>query len=248
VRTIKRTLLMLIVSVCVACGTGDSADELGRDGSATAPADGASGAPQRDATSEPTPSSLVPAVWPEVVVAGESTEVSVSVAPRGEVDGPVIYEIAGVSGELEDEGGVYAASLELVLTQDAELVVSATVGGSEVSGAVMVAVAEGGLPVLPAPAPVEPVTVVAPDGGQVLADRVLFRTVAGVSESELVAAAETVGGSVIGRLSASVWQVQIPVVGSYGELAAVLDGLEGQAGLEDAGTIGVDEADQGING
>jgi hypothetical protein len=46
----------------------------------------------------------------------------------------------------------------------------------------------------------------------------------------------------------SVWQVQILVAGSRGELASVLDRLDGQAGLQDAGTIGVDEADPAIIG
>jgi hypothetical protein len=125
-------LLVGVGLLGVACGSnGVSAPP--DPGVASPPADD-----QESGAASPADGEFVPSVWPEVVVAGQPTEVFVSVAPRDEVEGPVVYEVAGESGELEYEGGVHVASVDLTLTEDAELVVSAMVGGSVASGSATV--------------------------------------------------------------------------------------------------------------
>jgi subtilisin family serine protease len=186
---------------------------------------------------------LRPAVWPEVVTAGVPTEVLLSVAPRGEVTGPVGYQAGGLSGELTDEGGVHTTALQLDATEDVEVVVSATVDGVPASGTVTVTVASDALPSQPAAAPADPITLDEPDGGQVLADRVVFRTDADVDDAQVLAAATAIGGTVVGRLSRTTWQVAIDPVTTWTELAALLDGLENQPGLVDVSPIGVGRLD-----
>jgi hypothetical protein len=154
--------------------TTDRGDDLDRDDADGDPT--GAGTEEEDAVAAPT---LVPTVWPDVVVAGVPSEVLISVAPRGEVSGPVTFVAGPIEGELRDEGGVHAGEFELIADDDVEVTVSATVDGRSASGRAVIAVAAGDLPTEPAPAPQDPRTVTAADGAEVLGDRVVVRSPTG---------------------------------------------------------------------
>jgi hypothetical protein len=229
---IQRSAAVLLLTVIglAACGDGGASGSSAAEPTSGQAAD--DGAPL-----------LVPAVWPEVIPAGTPTEVFLSVAPRGTVEGPVTYTVGTWSGTLEDDGGVYTAELEVTAVADLEVRVSATVDGGLATGAATVVVSDSDLPSGPAGAPVEPQTITAPDGGAVLADRVVFRMSPEAADDDVRSAAEAVGGTVIGRLSGTRWQIEIAPVGSWEELGERLGALEGQPGLDDVHPVGVGDLD-----
>jgi hypothetical protein len=176
---------------------------------------------------------LVPSVWPGVIAAGEPTEVLVSVTPRGAVDGTVSFVASDssatlASGTMDEEAGTYTAAFDIAASDDVVIEVTANVDGSAVTGMVTIVVADDGLPVGIAPFSSDGGLLDSPDGGQVLADQVIVRTAPDAQSAELVAAAESVGGTVVGRLSDGVsWQVQIePPAGSWSALSELLDRLQ----------------------
>lgn len=191
---------------------------------------------------EEEPAALVPTVWPDVVPAGVPTEVVVSVAPRGEVDGPVTYEAGDLAGMLTpDGGGVHSAELVIETDADVEVAVAATVDGAPATGSTTIAAADTSLPTTPAPAPVDPDVHAAPDGGHVLADRIVLTTDPDISDAGVLAIAERIDATVVGRLSAERWQLELPPTDSYEHLAGLLDGLEGTPGLVDVTPVSVGE-------
>jgi hypothetical protein len=60
-----------------------------------------------------------------------------------------------------------------------------------------------------------------------------------VTEAEVRSAADAVGGTPIGRLSATTWQLGVEPRTTWDELAAVLDQLGAQPGVVDATPVGV---------
>lgn len=190
---------------------------------------------------------LQPAVWPFSVVAGVQTTLFASVRPVGDA-ASVAFEVGGQSGSLVDDGtsgdliagdGTFSAEIVVALAQRSDFTVTAEVDGQLATGSVVVDVVPVGAPTAAAP-PGGPIVTIPYEGVEAFIDRLVVQMDVAASYEDVVAAAATIGGTVVGRVSQLWWQIAFPPVSSPAELEARLAAVASMplvTGVEPEGVV-----------
>lgn len=186
---------------------------------------------------------VFPTAFPSAATIGTEPTVLVGVSLVGNVESEPTVVLVGPEtelGTLNDEGGegdaiagdgIWSGEVQVPMTETRALRVDALLGGIERSGQVEVEALPDGAPTEPAASNGGEATIETAGGGSVLANRIVIQMAEASAYSEVVTAAETVGGTVAGRISADTWQIAIPAVADEEELNEVLAEISTAAGV-----------------
>ncbi len=196
----------------------------------------------------PAPRPQLPvSVAPDAVNAGTPTPLLVIARPAAAPDAISATIVAdgvstnspmfddGSSGDVTAGDGVFSTTVPVTAMEDLSVQASATIGGNQVIGLAGVEVLPAGIPTSPTAHPDGPTIVDPGNGSEYRADRVILRMDTTASTSDATAAAAAVGGTLVGRLSAGVWQVAIAPLGAVGDWQGLANTLSSQPHV-----IGVD--------
>ncbi|HWC47472.1 MAG TPA: S8 family serine peptidase [Solirubrobacterales bacterium] len=185
---------------------------------------------------------VFPTASPSAATVGTTATVLVGAALEGSVEEPPAVFMQGPEdplGVLNDEGldgdavagdGIWTGEVQVPMDETRTLRVDALIDGLWQSGTVEVQALPVGAPTGPA-AESDQQTITLGDGSVVLADRIVLEMEDGSSFEEVTAAADKVGGTVVGRISATTWQIGISPVADEGELNAALANVSTAAGV-----------------
>jgi hypothetical protein len=184
---------------------------------------------------------IKPTVFPSTAAVGTTSSFMVSVHPRGEVSGTVTLTWPAGSIELVDDGTggdllagdrMWSARFDWTPSTDGvvDVTASATVDGIEVEGTTELPVYSAG-----APTGIESssagLNVIDEDDESFLADRLILITEIDVDYAELVDAADSVDGTVVGIVAPGFWQIAIPAIETRAELEDVIADVSGHSSV-----------------
>lgn len=197
---------------------------------------------------DPAPRPELPvSVTPDAVSSGVATPLLVVARPAAAPDSIAVRTVAdgsftdspmlddGTGGDAVSGDGVYSVTVAITAQENLAVEVSASINGSVVTGGEVVEVLPAGTPTGPTAHPDGPTIVDGSNGQEYRSDRVILRMDSEATSTDASAAAAAVGGTIVGRLSAGVWQVAIAPLGSFDDWPAVAATLSSQPHV-----IGVD--------
>jgi Subtilase family len=184
---------------------------------------------------------VFPTASPSAAPIGATATILVGVSLVGSVESPPTVVVDGPEtplGALNDEGedgdaaagdGIWAGQVEVEMDATRNLRVDVLLDGLERSGQVEVEALPVGAPT--GPATDSSLQTIETSAGPVLADRIVIQMEEGSSYAEVVAAAETVQGTVAGRIAPDAWQIAIAAVADENELNQALEAISGAGGV-----------------